>query len=81
MYGDFGSTGTSPHHFYMGIVPIVEIENVVEVIDLFRSKERIFRLFKYRGYENLSRKFTQLPLHLIIRRNVGDRDMALVSNR
>jgi hypothetical protein len=81
IYGDFGSAGTSPYNFYTGIVPILEIENEVEVIDLFRSKERIFCLFKYRDYEILSSKFTQLPLNLIIRRNVGDRDMALVSNR
>jgi hypothetical protein len=81
IYGDTGSAGTSQFNFYTGIVPILEIENEKEIVDLFRSKERIFCLFKYRDYENLNRKFTQLPLHLIVRRNVGDRDMALVSNR
>jgi asparagine N-glycosylation enzyme membrane subunit Stt3 len=81
IYGDTGSAGTSQFNFYTGIVPILEIENEKEIVDLFRSKGRIFCLFKYRDYENLSSKFNQLPLHLIVRRNVGDRDMALVSNR
>jgi hypothetical protein len=81
MYGDFGSVGTAPYNFYTGIVPILEIENEAEVIRLFRSKERVFCLFKYRDYEKLSRKETGVSLHLITRRSVGDKDMALVSNQ
>jgi hypothetical protein len=81
MYGDFGSVGTAPYNFYTGIVPILEIEKEAEVIDLLRSKERVFCLLKYRDYESLSRKYTDLSLNLIIRRSVGDRDMAFVSNR
>jgi 4-amino-4-deoxy-L-arabinose transferase-like glycosyltransferase len=81
MYGDIGSAVTAQFNFYTGIVPILETENEAEVIDLFRSKERIFCLFKYRDYERLSRKYTGVPLHLITRRGVGDRDMAFVSNR
>ena len=81
MYGDIGSAVTAQFNFYTGIVPILETENEAEVIDLFRSKERIFCLFKYRDYEKLSGKYADLPLHLIIRRSIGDRDMAFVSNR
>jgi hypothetical protein len=81
MYGDFGSVGTAPYNFGTGIVPILEIEKEAEVIDLLRSKERVFCLLKYRDYESLSRKYTDLSLNLIIRRSVGDRDMAFVSNR
>jgi 4-amino-4-deoxy-L-arabinose transferase-like glycosyltransferase len=81
MYGDFGSVGTAPYNLYTGIVPIFEIKSEVEVIDLFRSKERVFCLFKYWDYEKLSRKYVDLPLNLITRRSVGDRDMAFVSNR
>ena len=81
MYGDIGSAVTAQYNFYTGIIPILEIENEEEVIDLFRSKERVFCLFKYRDYERLSMKYTGMPLHLITRRSVGDRDMALVSNR
>jgi hypothetical protein len=81
MYGDFGSVGTAPYNFYTGIVPILEIESEGEVIDFFRSKERVFCLLRYRDYEGLSRKDTGLSLHLITRRSVGDRDMALVTNQ
>jgi hypothetical protein len=81
MYGDFGSVGTAPYNLYTGIVPILEIENEAEVIGLFRSKERVFCLFKFRDYEKLSRKDTSVSLRLITRRSVGDKDMALVSNR
>ena len=81
MYGDFGSAGTAPYNFYTGIVPILEVENEEEVIDLFRSKERVFCLLKYRDYEKLSVKYTGMPLHLITHRSVGDRDMAFVSNQ
>ncbi len=81
MYGDFGSVGTAPYNFYTGIVPILETENEAEVIRLFRSKERVFCLFKYRDYEKLSRKDTGVSLYLITRRSVGDKDMALVSNQ
>jgi hypothetical protein len=81
MYGDFGSVGTAPYNFYTGIVPILEIENEGEVISLFRSEERVLCLFKYQDYEKLRRKDTGLSLHLITRRSVGDKDMALVSNQ
>jgi hypothetical protein len=81
MYGEIGSAASAQYNFYTGIVPILEIENEGEVIDLFRSKERVFCLFRYRDYERLSTKYTSVPLHLITRRSVGDRDMAFVSNR
>jgi 4-amino-4-deoxy-L-arabinose transferase-like glycosyltransferase len=81
MYGYIGSAVSAQYNFYTGIVPILEIESEEEVIDLFRSKERVFCLFKYRDYERLSLKYTDVLLHLITRRSVGDRDMAFVSNQ
>ncbi len=81
LYGDFGSAGTAPYNLYTGIVPILEIEEEPRVLDLFGSKERVFCLFKYRDFEMLSRKYAGVPFHLIARRNVGDREMVLVSNR
>ncbi len=81
MYGDIGSAVSAQYNFYTGIIPILEIENEGEIIDLFRSKGRVFCLFRYRDYERLSRKYTGVPLHLITRRSVGDRDMAFVSNQ
>lgn len=81
MFGDFGSGGTAPYNFYTGIIPILEIEDEARVIDLFRSKERVFCLFKYRDYERLSGKYAGVFLNLITRRSVGDGDMAFVSNQ
>ena len=81
IYGDSGSAVTSQYNFYSGIVPILEIENEKEIIDLLRSKERVFCLVEYDDYEGLTRKYTDLSLNLIIRRGVGNRDMAFVSNR
>jgi 4-amino-4-deoxy-L-arabinose transferase-like glycosyltransferase len=81
MYGDFGSAGTAPYNFYAGIVPILEIENEKEIIDLFHSKEKVFCIVESDDYENLVRKHTDLSLNLITRRGVGNRDMVLVSNR
>jgi 4-amino-4-deoxy-L-arabinose transferase-like glycosyltransferase len=81
MYGDYGSRGTAPFNFYTGIVPIFETESEGKVIDLFRSKERVFCLLRYGDYERLSRRYADVRLHLITRRSVGDRDMALMSNQ
>jgi 4-amino-4-deoxy-L-arabinose transferase-like glycosyltransferase len=80
IYGDSGSAVTSQYNFYSGIVPIVEIENGKEIVDLFRSKERVLCLVEYDDYERLIRKYTDLSLNLIIRRGVGGREMVLVSN-
>jgi 4-amino-4-deoxy-L-arabinose transferase-like glycosyltransferase len=81
IYGDSGSAGTSQFNFYTGIVPILEIENEREIVDLFRSKERVFCLTEYDDFERLTRKHTDLPLNMITRRGVGNRDMIFVSNR
>jgi 4-amino-4-deoxy-L-arabinose transferase-like glycosyltransferase len=81
IYGDSGSAGTSQFNFYTGIVPILEIEDEKEIIDLFHSKEKVFCLVEYDDYERLTRKYTDLSLNLITRRGVGSRDMVFVSNR
>jgi hypothetical protein len=81
IYGDSGSALTSQFNFYSGIVPILEIEDEKEIIDLFHSKEKVFCLVEYDDYERLIRKCTDLSLSLITRRAVGSRDMALVSNQ
>jgi 4-amino-4-deoxy-L-arabinose transferase-like glycosyltransferase len=81
LYGYIGSAVTAQYNFYTGIVPILETENEAEVIDLIRSKEKVFCLVEYDDYETLTRKHTDLSLNLIIRRGVGSRDMVLVSNR
>jgi 4-amino-4-deoxy-L-arabinose transferase-like glycosyltransferase len=81
MYGYIGSAVTAQYNFYTGIVPILETENEAEVVDLFRSKEKVFCLVQYDNYGRLIGKFADLPLNLITRRSVGNRDMVFVSNR
>ena len=81
IYGDSGSAGTSQFNFYSGIVPILEIENEKEIIDLFHSKEKVFCLVEYDDYGRLISKYSDLSLNLITRRSVGNRDMVFFSNR
>ncbi len=81
LYGDSGSAVTSQYNFYSGIVPIVEIEHEKEIVDLFRSKEKVLCLAEQDDYERLTRKYANVPLHLILRRRVGEREMVVVSNR
>jgi hypothetical protein len=80
-YGDPGSARTAQFNFYSEIVPIFEIENEKEIIDLFRSNDKVFCLLEYDDYEGLIRKYTDLSLTLIMRRSVGNRDMVFLSNR
>jgi len=81
MYGDFGSAGTAPYNFYTGIVPILEIESEAKAIDFFLSRDRVFCLLRYRDYEKLKSKNSDIPFRLIARRGIGDKDMVLASNR
>jgi len=81
IYGDSGSARTAQFNFYSEIVPILEIEDEKEIINLFRSKEKIFCLVEYDDYEGLIRKYTDLSLTLVMRRGVGNRDMVFLSNR
>jgi len=77
----YGGFGTGPYNFYTGIVPITELENERELDDFFRSKERIFCLFKYGDYERFKREKMEIPFHLISERYVGDYHIVFVSNQ
>jgi hypothetical protein len=81
IYGDSGSAGTAQFNFYTGIVPILETEEEKEIIDLFRSTEKVFCLVNYDDYERLISKYPDLSLNLMTRRSVGSRDVVFVSNR
>lgn len=75
-----GGLVTGPYNFYTGIVPIIELENIQEIIDFLHTKERVFCLLKFRDYEKLSRMNLGIPFYMITRRKVGGSDIALVSN-
>jgi 4-amino-4-deoxy-L-arabinose transferase-like glycosyltransferase len=81
IYGDSGSAGTAQFNFYSGVVPILEIEDEKEIIEVLHSKEKVFCLVNYDDYERLVGKYTDLSLKLIIRKGVGSRDVVFVSNR
>jgi len=81
IYGDSGSAGTSQFNFYTGIVPILETEDEKEIMDLFRSEEKVFCLVNDDDYKILIGKYPDLPLKLITRTSVGNRAMVFVSNR
>ena len=78
MYGGFA---IGPYNFYTGIVPIVDIENEDEIVNFFRFNERVFCLTQNHDYETLKKEDLMIPLHLIIRKKVGSKDIVLVSNR
>jgi hypothetical protein len=78
LYGDFG---TGPYNFYTGIVPILELEREEDLFGFLQSSERIFCLLKFRDFSRLQTKEESLKIQLIARRNVGDDDIVLISNR
>jgi hypothetical protein len=67
MYGGFA---IGPYNFYTGIVPIVDIKSEDEIVNFFRSKERVFCLIQNHEYEALKKKGFGIPLNLVTRRKV-----------
>jgi hypothetical protein len=78
IYGDFV---TAPYNFYTGIVPILEMEKKEELLRYLQSHERIFCLLKFRDFDQLQKTESSQNLRLIARRQVGDNDMVLISNK
>jgi hypothetical protein len=76
-----GGLVTGPYNFYIGIVPIIELENEKEIIDFLHAKERIFCLLRFRDYEKLRSTNLGIPLYLMTRRKTGGSDIVLVSNQ
>jgi hypothetical protein len=77
MYGGFA---IGPYNFYTGIVPILDIESEQDLLNFFSSKERGFCLIQNHEYEAL-KKDLRIPLHLVTRRKVGNKDILLTSNQ
>jgi 4-amino-4-deoxy-L-arabinose transferase-like glycosyltransferase len=78
MYGGFA---IGPYNFYTGIVPIVDIKSEDEIVNFFRSKERVFCLIQNHEYETLKKKDLRIPLNLVTWRKVGGKDIVLASNQ
>lgn len=78
MYGGFA---IGPYNFYTGIVPILDIKGKEEMVEFFRSKEMVFCLIQNHEYEALRKKDLGISLNLVLRREVGGKDIVLISNR
>jgi 4-amino-4-deoxy-L-arabinose transferase-like glycosyltransferase len=79
--GIYSDLGTGPYNFYTGIVPILELEREEDLFGFLQSSERIFCLLKFRDFSRLETEEGRPKVQLIDRRNVGDDDIVLVSNR
>jgi hypothetical protein len=77
----YGGLGTGPYNFYTGIVPIIELNSDEELLKFFSLKERIFCLFEFKDFENISKKYVEIPFHIISERRVGDDHIVFVSNQ
>lgn len=73
--------GTGPYNFYTGIVPILELEKKEDLFDFLQSSERVFCLLKFRDFYSFQAMEGWPKVQLIVRRNVGDNDVVLISNR
>jgi hypothetical protein len=78
LYGDFEPT---PYNFYTGIVPIPVFEEEEALSHFLRSQERVFCLLRSRDVLNFQTAEGRPEFQLILRRRVGDKEFALISNR
>jgi 4-amino-4-deoxy-L-arabinose transferase-like glycosyltransferase len=77
----FGDFEPGPYNFYTGIVPILILDEEKDLLDFLRSPERVFCLLRSRDFLKFELIGGKPQVHLIDRRNVGDKDFALISNR
>jgi hypothetical protein len=78
IYGDFEP---GPYNFYTRIVPILVLEKEESLVSLLKSPERVFCLLKHRDFSRFQLVEGRPEVQLIARRNGGDSDVLLISNR
>ncbi|MCJ7705662.1 MAG: hypothetical protein MUO28_09025, partial [Desulfobacterales bacterium] len=78
LYGDFEP---GPYNFYTRIVPIPVFEEEDALSHFLRSPERVFCLLRSRDFLKFQMAEGRPEFQLILRRRVGDREFALISNR
>jgi hypothetical protein len=78
IYGDFEP---GPYNFYTGIVPIPVLGEEEALSHFLRSQERVFCLLKSRDFLKFQMGEGRPEFQLILRRRVGDGELALISNR
>jgi len=79
--GIYGSLGTGPYNFYTEVVPILELEKKEDIFHFLQSSERVFCLLKFRDFQSFQAMEGWPEVQLIARRQVGDNDVLLISNR
>ncbi len=79
--GIYGNLGTGPYNFYTGIVPILELEKREDIFHFLQSSERVFCLLKVRDFHSFQAMEGWPRIQLIARRQVGNNDVLLISNR
>jgi 4-amino-4-deoxy-L-arabinose transferase-like glycosyltransferase len=77
----YGGFGTGPYNYYTGIVPILELEKKEALSRFLQSPQRVFCLMKYRDYVSWISAEGREKVVFVARRQVGDDDIVLVSNR
>jgi hypothetical protein len=77
----YGGFGTGPYNFYTEVVPILELEKKEDLLNYLRSSERVFCLLKFRDFSSFQKMEGMPRIQLIARRNVGNDDIVLISNR
>lgn len=77
----YGGFGTGPYNYYTGIVPILELEKKEALSRFLQTPKRAFCLMRYRDYVSWISKEGREEVVFIARRQIGDDDIVLVSNR
>jgi hypothetical protein len=77
----YGRFVTGPYNYYTGIVPILELEGQEIFLSFLRSSERVFCLIRFRDFYQFQKIEGMPKVQLITRRQVGDNDIVLISNR
>jgi 4-amino-4-deoxy-L-arabinose transferase-like glycosyltransferase len=77
----YGGIGVGPYNYYTKIVPILELEGEENLSHYLRSSERVFCLLRFADFSKLQARAGVPEVQLVARRNVGDDDIVLISNR
>jgi 4-amino-4-deoxy-L-arabinose transferase-like glycosyltransferase len=79
--GVYGRVSAAPHNYYTGVVPILDLNRAEDLFDFLRSSDRVFCLLTFREFYGLQASDGRPELHLLARRQVGELDTVLISNR
>jgi 4-amino-4-deoxy-L-arabinose transferase-like glycosyltransferase len=77
----YGRVSAGDYNFYTGIVPIYDFSRPEDLFVFLKSSKRVFCLLTFKDYS----KFQEMPgcpgMRLLARRQVGNNDVALISNQ